>query len=393
MVKRTGWGIAAVVATGLVVSGVCAWYVSQTEKKLLDAELESKVELLALLIESELSQSVRHLRLVQSVLESDQQSVQFEQTLFKDAFARPGGIFLDVEWVDRSVVRDFASQSDGRNESTLTATTLPQETARRDITQSVWVDENALPFDIYETIAKSISLDAVLATPVAEMSNGTDIRKACALIMPVRRTEAAAPGFLFAIISVDAIVEQALLTLPDSMMTFTVYDSPGQGSGQPIFYNGANENFLETSESVYSNPLFFAGREWLVGGHLSNEFYTISNAPWIVFALGSACAFAVGALLVTVRRRTLTLHAQVYKKTLALEDAEKSLKTLSRTDQLTGCFNREYIDGLVTSEIGRARRAGTTLCLIQFEVDYLREYNLEYGEARGTRCSGSLRRR
>lgn len=62
---------------------------------------------------------------------------------------------------------------------------------------------------------------------------------------------------------------------------------------------------------------------------------------------------------------------------------ELQLKEISRRDGLTGLFNRRYFDERLETEIGRAHRNHTPLCLLMFDIDFFKEFNDAYGHVAG----------
>lgn len=67
----------------------------------------------------------------------------------------------------------------------------------------------------------------------------------------------------------------------------------------------------------------------------------------------------------------------------ALEKANAQLKELSQTDPMTGAFNRRHFDAALALEIARARRKGSTLCLVMVDLDHFKSVNDRYGHGVG----------
>lgn len=66
-----------------------------------------------------------------------------------------------------------------------------------------------------------------------------------------------------------------------------------------------------------------------------------------------------------------------------LREANKKLEQLSRTDQLTGLYNRRYFSTVFLDELKRARRHGITLTYMMIDIDYFKTYNDNYGHLAG----------
>jgi diguanylate cyclase (GGDEF)-like protein len=61
----------------------------------------------------------------------------------------------------------------------------------------------------------------------------------------------------------------------------------------------------------------------------------------------------------------------------------KYLYDASVTDALTGVYNREYFDARLSTEIAYAKRHGTALSLLMFDVDHFKKINDTYGHPTG----------
>ncbi len=63
--------------------------------------------------------------------------------------------------------------------------------------------------------------------------------------------------------------------------------------------------------------------------------------------------------------------------------AEKEIHMLATTDSLTGIVNRREFSSILTNEVERARRYGTLLSLIMYDLDYFKRVNDTYGHDMG----------
>ena len=68
---------------------------------------------------------------------------------------------------------------------------------------------------------------------------------------------------------------------------------------------------------------------------------------------------------------------------LALEVANEKLEHLSRTDRLTGLFNRGHWEETLLLEFKRARRTGQPFSLMMFDIDHFKKVNDTYGHPAG----------
>lgn len=61
----------------------------------------------------------------------------------------------------------------------------------------------------------------------------------------------------------------------------------------------------------------------------------------------------------------------------------KRIEEMAVTDQLTGLANRRHLEKRLEEEMGRARRYGTSLSAIMFDIDCFKEFNDTYGHLVG----------
>jgi diguanylate cyclase (GGDEF)-like protein len=86
-------------------------------------------------------------------------------------------------------------------------------------------------------------------------------------------------------------------------------------------------------------------------------------------------AFSAGALAVTAV--LCTWQAQTHER------GRQRLTAMSRTDPLTGCFNRRGFEELVTRELEQASRSGEPFAIVMFDLDGFKRVNDTQGHAAG----------
>lgn len=77
------------------------------------------------------------------------------------------------------------------------------------------------------------------------------------------------------------------------------------------------------------------------------------------------------------------LDHQVAARTHDLEAALASIRTLSTTDTLTGCFNRRLFDERIADEVERADRYGRPLSIVFADADHFKRINDTWGHNAG----------
>ena len=92
----------------------------------------------------------------------------------------------------------------------------------------------------------------------------------------------------------------------------------------------------------------------------------------------------------TIRRQITELNAhremleqEVKERTKELEEANRKLDLISRTDELTGLPNRRDMLRTIDNEIGRVTRTRKPFCFIFIDLDHFKQVNDTYGHACG----------
>ena len=62
---------------------------------------------------------------------------------------------------------------------------------------------------------------------------------------------------------------------------------------------------------------------------------------------------------------------------------QKRMEEISIKDELTQIYNRRYFNQIFPSELKRAKRNSTVLCIAMFDIDHFKKYNDTYGHIQG----------
>jgi diguanylate cyclase (GGDEF)-like protein len=92
-------------------------------------------------------------------------------------------------------------------------------------------------------------------------------------------------------------------------------------------------------------------------------------------------SFALGHRIRLMRQEEETLRVR-----------EKSLQAISVTDDLTGLYNRRFLNASLAKAIAAARRSVTPLSLLMLDVDRFKAFNDAYGHPEGDRVLAALGR-
>jgi len=85
-------------------------------------------------------------------------------------------------------------------------------------------------------------------------------------------------------------------------------------------------------------------------------------------------------------RLTGQLEQRVAERTAELERLNGELASLSRTDSLTGLFNRRHLDERLDEEAARCRRLRMPMAVMMIDIDHFKCLNDTHGHAAGDRC-------
>jgi diguanylate cyclase (GGDEF)-like protein len=77
------------------------------------------------------------------------------------------------------------------------------------------------------------------------------------------------------------------------------------------------------------------------------------------------------------------LGAVFNEMTRALRATHGQLEQMTRTDELTGLFNRRHLDAALEAEVARARRDGAPLGVMMLDLDHFKAFNDRFGHPEG----------
>jgi diguanylate cyclase (GGDEF)-like protein len=117
-------------------------------------------------------------------------------------------------------------------------------------------------------------------------------------------------------------------------------------------------------------------------------------ASWLHESIRSAGIVSVllgflgilGYRLIRLMRQQNHVQSELLGAQEKLIEVNRSLELLALEDALTGLSNRRQFDLFILAEMGRARRAQTSLALLMIDVDHFKSYNDHYGHLAGDEC-------
>ncbi|MBQ0937249.1 sensor domain-containing diguanylate cyclase [Ideonella paludis] len=87
------------------------------------------------------------------------------------------------------------------------------------------------------------------------------------------------------------------------------------------------------------------------------------------------------------------LETKVAERTDELKQLNHSLAKLSRTDALTGLFNRRYLEECIDTELARSQQEGLQVALYMVDIDHFKRLNDTHGHAAGDVCLRAVAQR
>ena len=150
----------------------------------------------------------------------------------------------------------------------------------------------------------------------------------------------------------------------------------------------------ETASPSYENILYrkvlpeIWGRKWsLVASPTTGYIATRrSILPLVVLGFGLIFTAFIVLYIRMISKRATIIQRMVIDKTDELSKANKRLELLSRSDGLTGIFNRRFMDYFLNREWLRAIRNKSFISFILIDIDYFKLYNDNYGHLMGDEC-------
>ncbi len=153
--------------------------------------------------------------------------------------------------------------------------------------------------------------------------------------------------------------------------------------------SGMFSSIINRRQPAITHPLTFQNKRTI----LLLPLCTIKSTPGMVLILSpieesSITQENMRLLKMLTRQCSLVmenslLYENLMEKNAYLEQANKEIMVLSKTDPLTGCYNRGHLTDHLPQEIKRAGRYGHHLSLIMCDIDHFKKINDQYGHQAG----------
>jgi diguanylate cyclase (GGDEF)-like protein len=105
----------------------------------------------------------------------------------------------------------------------------------------------------------------------------------------------------------------------------------------------------------------------------------------VFYVIAMIILFMRNILLNQDKKRT-TAEELLQENHQHIKELNDQLDLLSKTDSLTGLYNRRYFDEMINLEWNRGLRSNASLSCILFDIDYFKDYNDHYGHQAGDKC-------
>ena len=156
-------------------------------------------------------------------------------------------------------------------------------------------------------------------------------------------------------------------------------------SGRLDFRMNGDENFRVLSATKIK------GTSWHVIDMRSEGLFTdyrskIITEYMIAFYVFTIVVLFMRHILLNQDEKRTAAEEQLQKNNRKIIELNNQLELLSKTDSLTGLYNRRHFDEKINMEWNRGLRSNSSMSCILFDIDYFKDYNDFYGHQAGDSC-------
>ncbi|RXJ74953.1 diguanylate cyclase [Veronia nyctiphanis] len=386
MAKRVMMTTMVTVLIGLFFSFLAAMSLHHSESLSIRHEVEKDVENAALSLGREVNSGIELLHMMRNHFEG-KSTVEVDdfKLVARDISSRHPDIVL-IDWVE------FGIEDDRLLPSFNPQFSLPQTAKAAFLIEGISENKELL-MSLQTSGEKGVPI-ALASVPLQE-----EYRDSTGLLitMPVYRgrpeTDAERMSSLKGVLSVTFdmgdMFKQAISNTVGEAINLELIGHQIGGDTEVIHQNLVALFDEGIREMTYtSSSIKFAGLEWSLRGLPTRDYVSERRSlyPQIIFVVGMVIFSLLSYILYILQFRAMNIQKRVDEKTRALREANLKLEQISRSDSLTGHYNRRYFDECLDSEVGRSQRDGIPISMMVIEVDNLSEYNETCGRVAGDKA-------
>ena len=195
-------------------------------------------------------------------------------------------------------------------------------------------------------------------------------------------------GFILGVFKIGDIFLSSALSEIVQGIDMEIVDNTTPGEPDILYAYKSHAGLIQ-EEIVYRKELpEIWGRKWSIIASPTSSYIAVRKSiyPQLTFTGGVIFTILIVLYIKILARREISIQKIVQEKTKELKEANKKLRTLSRTDALTGVANRRIMDEFLDKEWSRAIRNKSNISFILRDIDYFKNYNDNYGHPSGDEC-------
>jgi len=196
-------------------------------------------------------------------------------------------------------------------------------------------------------------------------------------------------GFILGVFRVGDIFSRSALRYERQGIEFSLIDRAEANKNDILHTEHIGNEFEVYRDITYEKNLpKLWERQWILAGSPSVHYFSDRRnmLPIAVFVSFITFTIYISLYINFILKRASLVQQKVASKTSALNEANRKLELLSRSDGLTGIANRRYLDEFIDREWRRAIRNNTSISLILIDIDFFKDYNDHYGHPKGDDC-------
>lgn len=407
--------VVLIVVAGIVASSFMAWNIYSVESESIYEQFTKDVDDKVNSLDRQLTMNYEVLYSLRGLYNSSEEvtSAEFAE-IARDILARHKAIKA-VEWIPKVTLAERQLYENNRRKE------IPDFNITERKSQGVMIpagkrkeyfpvyyvepfkgNEIALGFDLASNPVRREALEIsrnscdIQSTASVTLVQETGNQKGFLTFLPVYNDNPASAtkrddklkGFVLGAYRIGDIVNTAMSHTAAKGFKITLIDITSPANPDTIYTYNADGGRFQQNMSYQKKLLHETGRQWIITASPSEGYVDDRRSflPYAIFILGITFTVSASTITLWSLRRAQIVEQMVQDRTKELNDMNRKLGLLSKTDGLTGIANRRYLDEYLEREWKAAIRNQTIFSILMIDIDHFKQFNDHYGHLAGDEC-------